>query len=68
MKDASEGVALDFDSSNRVKITKTVFPGKGARAALQMVHQVSKISDEELTVVIMEWTLKKIASRKGGKN
>ena len=67
-KDASEGVGLDFESSNRVKRTKTVVPGKGARAALQMVHQVSKISDEEWTVAIMERKKKKIASRKGGKN
>jgi hypothetical protein len=67
VKDASEGVGLDFESSNRVKRTKTVVPGKGARAALQIVHQVSKISDEELAVAIMEWTLKKIASRKEGK-
>ena len=67
VKDASEGVGLDFESSNRVKRTKTVVPGKGVRAALQIVHQVSKISDEELAVVIMEWTLKKIASKKEGK-
>ena len=55
------------ESSNRVKRTKTVVPGKGVRTALQIVHKDSKISNEELTVAIIEWTLKKIASRKEGK-
>ena len=68
MNGATEGAGLDFESSNRVNRTRSLVPGQGARAALLMVHQISKITDAELAMAIMQWKLEKIAMKKGGQN